>query len=120
MKFFQLPGGARFRYRDEIYRKVSPLMAAAEGDEKPRLIPRSASVAPLDEGGGPLPEALPAMLPGGLFEQAVSDLIAACLDEAARIDPPLDGDQMRQLAAATERIRADILSRLAAALRSVE
>lgn len=48
MKFPQLPLGARFRYRGQIFCKSSPL-AAVDADGGSRMIPRSANVEPLDE-----------------------------------------------------------------------
>jgi hypothetical protein len=48
MKFTQVPLGQRFRYQDRIFRKVAPLMASLDGEDKQQLIPRSAIVEPLD------------------------------------------------------------------------
>ncbi|WP_419600497.1 hypothetical protein [Thiolapillus sp.] len=49
-KFGHLPLGQRFSWRGRIWQKTSPLLACAEGDDQPRIIPRSASVVPADTG----------------------------------------------------------------------
>lgn len=49
MKFNELAIGLRFLYQDHEFTKVSPLMAKPEGESANRLIPRSATVTPLDE-----------------------------------------------------------------------
>jgi len=49
-KFGQLPPGQRFSWQGKIWQKTSPLLACAEGDEQPRIIPRSARVTPENTG----------------------------------------------------------------------
>lgn len=49
MKFSQLPVGSRFEYQGQAYRKISPILAAAEDGGAQRMIARSAQVQALDE-----------------------------------------------------------------------
>ncbi|WP_457674032.1 hypothetical protein [Thiolapillus sp.] len=44
MKFGQIAPGQRFRWKGEIWLKTSPILACPEGQDKPRLVPRSAPV----------------------------------------------------------------------------
>jgi hypothetical protein len=84
MKFPQLPIGARFRYQGDIYCKSSPL-AASGPDGAQRMIPRSATVDPLQEGDD---AAAPPV--GSPLQQALDDYHAQCLAllrEAAESGP---------------------------------
>lgn len=54
MKLWQLPLGARFRYRGQILVKTGPLAAASESGG-PVLIPRHAVLTPLDGVSPPPP-----------------------------------------------------------------
>ncbi len=49
MKFGTLPIGQRFRWRDAVYVKTSPILALAEASETTQMVPRSATVHPLTE-----------------------------------------------------------------------
>ncbi|RMG34367.1 MAG: hypothetical protein D6720_09580 [Gammaproteobacteria bacterium] len=55
MKFGQLPIGRRFLYRGDEYLKVSPLQAQRPGEDRQRLIPRSAPIEPLESTDPPAP-----------------------------------------------------------------
>lgn len=55
MKFQLLPLGARFEYQGKVYVKTGPLTASSEQGGQ-RMIPRSATLRPLD---GPPPAAAP-------------------------------------------------------------
>ncbi len=76
MKFSQMPLGRRFLYQGDRYVKVGPLTACWEGTAETRLIPRSAAVSPVEEGGERAP-AQSAKAPGWLstaldgYEQAL-------------------------------------------------
>ena len=113
MKFHQLLPGARFRYQDTVFRKVSPLRGASETDGTQRLIPRSAEVVLLGTADEPAPEGLPAAIPGPQVEASVHALIADCTRALERIDPPLTGPQRTQLVQAIQAAGNDLLTRLA-------
>ncbi len=49
LKFGQLPPGRRFRWKNQLWLKTSPILASPEGGKKPALVPRSAMVEVLDE-----------------------------------------------------------------------
>lgn len=115
MRFHQLPTGARFRYKEATYRKVSSLQAIAEDDERPRLIPRSAPVDRIDEKGAPAPAPapLPQSLSGAQVERLLGEFIAACVLATERVEPPLSDQQRGQLGRALDHARAEFLTRLA-------
>ncbi len=48
LKFGQLPPGRRFRWKNQLWLKTSPILACPEGGEKPVLVPRSTMVEMLD------------------------------------------------------------------------
>ena len=102
MKFFQTRPGARFRYRGEIYRKVSPLKASKETDDSQKLIPRSGEVTLLDEHGRELVEKLPETLSSERIEAALGHFLPECERAAAHIDPPLTESQRTQLQRAVD------------------
>ena len=113
MKFHQLPPGAAFRYRDAIWRKISPLKAADEADGSQRLIPRSAEVGLVDEAGEPVAESLPDQLPGARVALALDGLTTACAQAATLLDPPLSAAQLDQLRSAIAAAARDARARLA-------
>ena len=113
MKFHQLPIGARFRFRDATYRKISPLKGGNEADETQKLIPRSAEVSRLGEDDIVAP-ALPAQLAGSAVETAAWGVVEHCRQTMPRIDPALTVDQQEQLLAALETATQEMLARLAA------
>ena len=111
MKFHQLPIGARFRFRDAIMCKVSPLKAVNEADGTHRLVPRSAQVQRL--GDDDLPAAqLPMQLDGASVEAAAWRLLDDIRQAANGITPALDDDQARQLGATLESAVQRMLQRL--------
>jgi hypothetical protein len=98
MKFPQLAPGQRFRWQGAVYRKAGPMTAHAEADGALSMIPRSAVVEPLQDGGpaapstpdGPRrPEAVAAALDAliGHIGQVADGLAAA---DAARLRTALD------------------------------
>lgn len=48
MKFTQVQIGQRFRYKGQMFRKETPLIASPVDEPGSRLIPRSAEVEPLE------------------------------------------------------------------------
>lgn len=57
MKFPQLPLGQRFVFQGDVYAKIGPMSARRERDGQPRLIPRSAVLAPPESLQAPDPAA---------------------------------------------------------------
>ena len=113
MKFHQLRPGTRFRYQGVTYRKISVLMAASEPDDTQRLVPRSAQVDVLDDGGQVLVNSLPDSLPGTLVETTLIQFAASCMTAATTIGPPLTPDQLAQFEHAIATARTETLARLA-------
>jgi hypothetical protein len=113
VKFHQLRPGARFRYRELVLRKVSPLKAASEHDDTQRLIPRSAEVTLLDDRGDAVAETIPATLAGSVLKNELSRLIASFEETLARTEPPLTDVQMAQVLQALHREVRDLKGRLA-------
>ena len=115
MKFHQLPLGARFEWRNAVYRKIAPLKAANEADDEQKLVPRSAEVRRLSDdpeqrkATPPLPQALASEV----VETAVWAFVDACRAGADTLQPPLDAEQRTQLAAAIELAAQQLLIRLA-------
>ena len=101
MKFHQLQAGARFRYKDAVLRKVSPLKAASERGDAQQLIPRSAEVILLDDHG----EAVP--------ENELGRLVASFEKTLAGTEPALTDAQAAQLLEALHRAVRDLQGRLA-------
>lgn len=118
MRFHQLRPGARFRYKETIYRKISPLRGAGEADETQKLIPRSAEVTLLDEQGQAAPAKLPQSLNSSQLEAELKRLSAACDQAALRLDPPLTESQRTALQHAISSASEDLLTRLALATES--
>lgn len=75
LRFAQLPIGARFRWQQRCYRKVSPLEASDLETDGRRLVPRSTKVEPLDEAAATGRD--PAEL--RLDREAVESAVDACL-----------------------------------------
>lgn len=88
MKFQMLPIGARFEYQGKVYVKTGPIAASSEEGGQ-RMIPRYATLRPLD-GAMPAPQPRPPrMLDEVVVRAAMADFHAACarlLDEA--VDDP--------------------------------
>lgn len=120
MKFHLLRPGTRFRYQGETYRKISALMAASGSDDTQRLVPRSAQVDMLDDSGQVVVNLLPDSLPGHLFEAALVEFAASCMNSAAGIGPPLTASQQEQLEHAIKTAQTETLARLANRQRSTE
>jgi hypothetical protein len=88
MKFQLLPIGARFEFEGKVYTKTGPVQASSsEGDS--RMIPRYASLIPLD---GTLPPAKPGpkrKLDEATVLAAFEDFHRVCtrlVDEPARLE----------------------------------
>lgn len=113
MKFHQIPPGAAFRYKDTVYRKVSPLKGANEADGSHRLIARSAEVTLLDEEGPAVPAMPPDSLPSQQVARAIEELVSAFPQIAAGLDPPLSPSQFSQLETRWTNAAQDVLTRLA-------
>lgn len=113
MKFYQLRPGARFRYQEMIFRKVSPLKAANEADDSQRLIARSAEVTLLDEAGNAVAQKLPEVLASDRVETALVEFLAACQRAGKQIDPALTESQLTQLQRALGSAEQDLLAQLA-------
>lgn len=94
MKFAQLPIGQSFRFQGRTYRKDTPLMACAEGEEKQRLIARSADVEPLESTTrAPTKEPAPTEIPVELINQAMqqfADEITQALSHSGLKDASLN------------------------------
>ena len=86
MRFHQLRPGARFRYKETIYRKISPLRGASETDETQKLVPRSAEVTLVDEQGQAVAAKLPQSLDSGQLAGATLD---ATKPEPLPVESPL-------------------------------
>lgn len=104
MKFHQLPLGARFAFHGTTFRKISPLKAASDTDDRQKLIPRSAQVSRLgeDTAATAAPATLPTSVAGVVVETATWCMVDDCRSAVARIDPPLDDAQQAQVRAALE------------------
>ena len=113
LKFHQLRIGARFEHNGSRLRKISPLRAVREKDEKQKLIPRSAEVLMLDEQGQPLGQKLPDTLATERVEAELDRLVKECLAASRQLQPPLTETQRQQLAQATHSAVQDLLTRLA-------
>ena len=111
MKFHQLRPGAHFRFDGRTYRKISPLQASDDVDGTRRMVPRSAKVIVLDEGGSRV-EALPETLDRGSVETAIAQLHHRLVKAIDRIDPALQPAQQAWLRRAIEEARDDALNRL--------
>lgn len=113
MKFHQLPIGARFRFRDTIYRKISPLKGSSEADDSQKLIPRSAEVSRLGDDDIASPS-LPERLDGSVVETAAWNLVDHTKQAIQRIDPALTREQQDQILAAVEAATQEMLATLGA------
>ena len=113
MKFHQLCAGARFRFDGRIFQKISPLKASDVSDGSQRLVPRSAEIVALDEGGREI-ESLPETLDRVSVESAVTQLARRLLSTLDRIDPALQPSQRVVLQQAIEAAASDALSQLMA------
>ena len=113
LKFHQLRIGALFEHKGSRLRKISPLKAVVEKDEKQKLIPRSAEVLLLDEQGQPLGQKLPDTLATERVEEGLDRLVKECLAASGHLQPPLTETQRQQLAQAMRSAVQDLLTRLA-------
>lgn len=95
MKFQLLPIGARFEFEGTVYTKTGPLTAAADSGGQ-RMIPRHATLSPLD---GHVPAPPPAPI-RKLDEAAVRAAFEAFHGDCERL---LDGQNGAELAAARQR-----------------
>ncbi len=113
MRFHQLRPGARFRYKDTVYRKISPLKGASEADESQKLIPRSAEVTLVDEQGQVVAATLPESIDSEKLQAGLVRFMAACDEVALRLDPALSESQRTELQRAISAAAEDLLTRLA-------
>ena len=108
MKFSQLQVGQSFTYQGTRYRKVSPLMAQADGATSARLIARSAIVEP--GGEAPSVNRLPERIPRQQVERAMQQLATQVTDAVAASG--LSGDDantlLRQLQQAFDSCRRSL------------
>ncbi|NTV96682.1 MAG: hypothetical protein HGA75_14935 [Thiobacillus sp.] len=98
MRFHLLPIGARFEYEGKVYTKTGPIAAASEAGGQ-RMIPRHATLRPLDGSPPPAPAKPARQLDEARVLAAFEAFYAVCLrgqDEAGRLE----------LAAARERFLA--------------
>jgi hypothetical protein len=76
-KFHMLAIGQRFRWEDQMYRKVSPLLAVNEATGAQRMVPRAAVLQSLD-GNPPTPEPAAVLKAAGVAT-AIEAHLARCL-----------------------------------------
>jgi hypothetical protein len=79
MKFHSLPIGARFEFEDAIYTKTGPLVAVAETGGQ-RIIPRYASLRPLDGMSAPVVKAPARTLDEAVVHAAFDVFCRDCLN----------------------------------------
>lgn len=104
MKFFQLPVGARFEYRGEVYRKSGPLVATREAGGAQQLMMRSANVNPDTPEAGQAPEIAPGeSLPVDRVEAAFQVFYQACEQLLAESSSAHSGPQQEEL---SQRLRS--------------
>lgn len=113
MRFHHLRPGARFRYKEKVYRKISPLKGVSETDQVQRLIPRSAEVTPVDEQGRAVATELPESIDRGQLEAGLAHFMSKCDQAILRFDPPLTETQQTELRRAIRAAGEDLLTRLA-------
>jgi hypothetical protein len=80
MKFAQLQIGQRFRYQDKVYRKATPLMAAIDGEDRQKLIPRSAVIEPMDAQPAEAAPVPAGKIPLAQLDQAMNQLASEIND----------------------------------------
>jgi hypothetical protein len=98
MKFFQLPIGARFEYRGEVYRKSGPLVATREVGGAQQLMMRSANVKPESSEAEQGSETAPGeSLPADRVEAAFRDFYQACEQLLAESSGAQTGTQQEEL-----------------------
>jgi hypothetical protein len=100
MKFYNIPIGTRFEYRDETYRKSGPLVAVREANGSQQLMMRSANVKPEVFEAGGAPEIGPGdSLPADRVEAAFDVFYQACeqlLKESGGAQSGPQQDEVRQ------------------------
>lgn len=117
VKFNQIPANARFIYRGETYRKVSPLQGVSDSDGSRCLIPRSATVALLDEHGTEVGGELPALVPRAVVESVFDDYRRHRRSALSQIESALTDEQLSGLRTALESADRELWTQLA--VRSV-
>jgi hypothetical protein len=103
MRFIELPSGARFRFEGRLYTKTNTLTANDETG-KSRLIPRSATVAPLDGVQILTEEEAPAPMHPEQIRAALDRYHACCVSLLLKL-PEMDQERLRQL---LDEARADV------------
>lgn len=107
MKFPQLPSGARFRWRDNLFTKVGPLTARSDADESVCMIPRSATVTLVDEvQSSPQPTA------AGIDPAALSAALSDCIAEVGTHCEGLTQAERERLEHALASAHRNLLARL--------
>lgn len=120
VKFSQIPANARFTYRGQTYRKVSPLQGVNDADGSRSLIPRSAAVALLDEHGVEVGGELPALVPRAVVENVFEDYRRRRRSALARVEPALSDEQLSDLRTALESADRELWTQLAVRSASAE
>jgi len=113
LRFAQLAVGARFVFRDQQYRKASPIEALRVGTDDRQLIPRSAKVEPLAEVDAASAAASAGPLADSAIKQAVADCMHALQRRLTERYPPTDTTQAATLSLLLKSAHDDLLARLA-------
>jgi hypothetical protein len=78
MKFPQLPSGARFHWRGNLFTKVGPLTARSDADESVSMIPRSATVTLVDDD-----QSSPRPTDGNIDPASLRAALSHCIEEVS-------------------------------------
>jgi hypothetical protein len=105
MKFPQLPPGARFRWRGDLYTKVGPLTARPDADDSVCMIPRSATVTLVDDDQSSR-RTTDASIDSALLRAALTDFIAEVSAQCAGLPQPERDNLERALSSAHQRVLA--------------
>lgn len=112
LRFAQLPVGARFRWQQRCYRKVSPLEATDPETDGRRLVPRSTKVEPLDEETTASQDSGELRLDGDAVESAIDACLGRLQQRLAGLLPGDDAIRRASLDTALLGARADLLGQL--------
>ena len=107
MRFHQLEPGARFRYRNEVFVKKTPLVAIQESSGQQKLIPKSADIEPLDSPVSASPSPGEQRLDRETVVRAFESFYEDCVEQILSLETAQDGaaftEARRRLARARER-----------------
>jgi len=106
LKFGQLPPGTRFHWQNREWYKTSPILACAQGEEKPVLVPRSTRVEVPDQ---PAAGETPAPTPSQI-ERIMNDLLHDLREQLET--SALSSDQKKELQIQTGRLIGQTKNRL--------